>query len=173
MAGLYHYFVEGECEMVLLKALMHSEDTSYGISPGKIEILNVLYQKITPTKAITLRKGTKVVLVFDTDIKKTDLLEENIDVIINNSSVEYKDIIFLLSVKNLEDEIVYACHGISNINELFDTNGKEAFKKRFIKHKDIITKLKSVGFQIDKIWSRKPSDPFSNYEQGLQNIIKK
>ena len=172
MAGLYHYFVEGECEMVLLKALMHAEDASYGICPGKIEILNVLYQRITPTKAITLRKGTKVVFVFDTDVKKTDLLEENIDIIISNSSVDYDDIIFLQSVKNLEDELVYSCSGINNINDLFETNSKEAYKKRFVKHKDIVTKLKSVGFQIDRIWSRRPNEPFSNYEQGMRKIIR-
>lgn len=174
MAGLYHYFVEGECEMVLLKALMHAEDASYGICPGKIEILNVLYQKISPTKARTIKKGTKVVFVFDTDIKKIDLLEDNIETIMNNSSLDEEDIIFVQSVSSLEDELVFACERLTNIGELLGTKGREEFKKKFIKHRDIVPKLKSVGFQINKMWSRIPSEPFSSFAQGFRHLtIKK
>ena len=85
MAGLFHYFVEGECEAVLLKAFMHAEEKEYGIYPGKIEILNTLYQKISPAKAMTLKKGTTVVLVYDTDVRKTDVLEDNIEIIVKQN----------------------------------------------------------------------------------------
>lgn len=173
MAGLYHYFVEGECEQAFLKALMHSEEADFGICPGKIEILNVLYQKITPTKARTIRKGTKVVFVFDTDVKKTNLLEDNIETIINSSSLSENDIIFVLSNKTLEDEIVYACDDLSNLNDLLGTKSKEEFKKKLIKHKDIVSKLKSVGFRINRMWSRELAEPFSTYPQGFERLLLK
>ena len=173
MAGLFHYFVEGECEAVLLKAFMHAEEKEYGVYPGKIEILNPLYQKISPAKAMTLKKGTTVVLVYDTDVRKTDVLEDNIEIIVKYSSLTYNDIIFLQSVKTLEDELVYACTDIQDINKLLNTTCKEDFKKKLIKHKDIVTKLKSVGFEMDKMWSRKPNDAFSSFEQGIKRILRK
>ena len=70
MAGLFHYFVEGECEAVLLKAFMHAEEKEYGIYPGKIEILNPLYQKISPTKAMTLKKSQQWCLFMTQMLEK-------------------------------------------------------------------------------------------------------
>ena len=173
MAGLYYYFVEGECEKVLLKAFMHSEDGEYNICPGKIEVLNVVCDKISPAKARTLKKGTKVVFVFDTDIKKIDTLENNIDIIVNYSSINYGDILLVQSCKTLEDEIVYASKDIKDINKLLGTTSKEDFKKKLIKHKDIVSRLKSVGFQLEKMWSREPSAPFSQlkYPLGFKEIL--
>ena len=173
MAGLYYYFVEGECEKVLLKAFMHVEDSEYYICPGKIEVLNVICDKISPAKARTLKKGSKVVFVFDIDIKKTDLLENNIDTIVKYSSIDYSDILLVQSCKTLEDEIVYACKDIYDINKLLGTTSKEDFKKKLIKHKDIVSRLKNVGFQLDKMWSREPSAPFSqlNYPLGFKEIL--
>ena len=172
MAGLFHYFVEGECEAALLKALMHSELEEYRISSGKIEVFNVIYNKISATKAMTLKKGTVAVFVFDTDIKKTDILEENIDILLKYSCVEITDIWFVSSNKCLEDELIYSCSGIQNINNLFNTTSKEDFKKKLIKSKNIVNKLKSSGFDIDKIWSRKPNKPFGEYEQKFKDILK-
>ena len=173
MAGLYYYFVEGECERVLLKAFMHAEESEYHICPGKIEVLNVVCDKISPAKARTIKKGTKVVFVFDTDVKKTDLLEDNIETIVTYSSVDYGDMLFLSSCKTLEDELVYACDGITDINKLLGTSTKEDFKKKLIKHKDIVSRLKSVGFRSDKMWARIPGEPFSamNCQQGFKCLL--
>ena len=170
MAGLYHYFVEGECEEALLKALMHSSECEYDICLGKIEVLNVIYQKISRSKALTLKKGTTVVFAFDTDIPKTDVLKENIETITN---VTYKEVIFVQSCKTLEDELVYSCEGINNIDKLLNTNGKDDFKKKFIKHKDIVSKLMSVGFKPERLWSRTPPKAFSSFKQGINRIFKK
>ena len=161
MVGLYYFFVEGECEKVFLKSFMHAEDTEYYICPGKIEVLNVIYDKISPAKVRTLKKGTKVVFVFDTDVKKADILENNIVTIVRYSSIDYSDIFLVSSCKTLEDEIVYASKDISDINKLLGTTSKEDFKKKLIKHKDIVSRLKNVGFQIEKMWSREPDEPFS------------
>ena len=173
MAGLYHYFVEGECEAVLLKAFMHADDKEYHVCPGKIEIINPLYQKITPVKAMTLKKGTKVIFVYDTDVKKTDILEQNVETIVKYSSLEYDDILYLQSVKNLEDELVYSCDNLSNINDLLGTKGKEEFKKKLVKHKDIVTKLKGAGFHLHKMWCRTPEQPFSSFKQSFELLINK
>lgn len=167
MSDLYRYFVEGECEAALLKALMHSHSSGFYICPGKIEILNVLYETISGTKAMTIKKGTKVVFVYDTDIKKTNVLENNINVVANYSS----DIIYVQSCETLEDELIYSCSSINDINKLLSTNTKEDFKKKFINHKDIVSKLLNVGFDINKMWSRKPKEPFSNYKQGFSKLI--
>ena len=173
MAGLYYYFVEGECEKVLLKAFMHAEEYEYHICPGKIEVLNVVCEKISPAKARTIKKGTKVVFVFDTDVKKTDLLEDNIETIVSYSSVDYNDILFLLSCKTLEDELVYACDGITDINKLLGTSTREDFKKKLIKHKDIVSRLKNAGFHMEKMWCRIPSTPFKemNFHQGFIQLL--
>ena len=47
---------------------------------------------------------------------------------------------------------------------MFNTEGKNEFKKAFIKQKDIVNKLEKVEFDINKIWSRVNSkEPFSKY----------
>lgn len=173
MAGLYYYFVEGECEKVLLKAFMHVEENEYHICPGKIEVLNVICEKISPSKARTIKKGTKVVFVYDTDVKKTDLLEDNITTIVNYSSLNYDDILFLQSCKTLEDELVYACEGINDVNKILGTTSKEDFKKKLIKHKDIVSRLKNIGFRIEKMWSRTPAEPFLSMkcQQGFATLL--
>lgn len=168
MAGLYHYFVEGECEEALLKALMHSSECEYDICLGKIEVLNVICEKISRSKALTLKKGTTAVFVFDTDVAKTDVLEENIEIV---TSVTYKEVILVQSCKTLEDELVYSCDNISNINKLLNTEGKEDFKKKFIKHKDLVSRLISAGFRPEKLWSRKPPNAFSTFPQGIGKIF--
>ena len=172
MAGLFYYFVEGECEKALLSALMHSTKEECYICPGKIEVFNIINQKLSVAKVMSLKRGTTVVFVYDTDIKKTDILETNIETIVKHSNIKYENIYFFQSVKNLEDEIVYSCSDINSINELLNTNGKEDFKKKFINHKDIVSKLLNVGFKIEKMWSRTPSQPFDSFEQCFHKISK-
>jgi len=173
MAGLYYYFVEGECEKVLLRAFMHAEESEYHICPGKIEVLNVICEKISPAKARTIKKGTKVVFVFDTDVKKTDLLEDNIQTIVNYSSLDYNDVLFIQSCKTLEDELVYACENVTDVNKILGTTSREDFKKKLIKHKDIVSRLKNLGFKIDRMWSRSPGEPFlsMNYHQDFKSLL--
>ena len=77
------------------------------------------------------------------------------------------------SVKTLEDELVYACKDIQDVNRLLNTTCKEDFKKKLIKHKDIVTKLKSVGFDMNKMWSRTPNEAFSSFEQGIKRVLRK
>lgn len=92
---LYYYFVEGECEEALLKAFIHAENSIYKIQPGKVMVFNVLNEKISPLRAMSLKRGSKVVFVYDTDVKKTDTLEENINILAKYSGISRKNIIFL------------------------------------------------------------------------------
>lgn len=170
--GLYYYFVEGACEKVFIKSLMHSEDFGFCIKPGKVDIFNVLGERLTPLKVMPIKKDTKVVFVYDTDVKNTEILEENIEVLSKYSNKDISDIIFVPSIKSLEDEIVYSCNGIKSIHELLNTNGIEEFKKKFINHKDIINKLIDKGFDFNKLWSRKPNPPFDIFENKAK-LIKK
>lgn len=56
---IYHYFVEGECEQALLKAFMHASSGEYVIHPGKIDVFNVLTQRLSPSRVMALKKRFK------------------------------------------------------------------------------------------------------------------
>ena len=69
------YYVEGEDEEKLVNVLK----TQLGlIRPGKVQKLNVVEQEITNIRLRTLKQGTMVVLVFDTDTGNVDILKKNI-----------------------------------------------------------------------------------------------
>ena len=53
-----------------------------------------------------MKTGTNVVLIYDTDIDKTDILDKNINQL--KSSKHIKRIICIPQVLNLEDELVSA-----------------------------------------------------------------
>ena len=168
MSELFRYFVEGECEKKLLKSFMYLEDDSF--VEGKVEILNFVNSKITKPFARSIKKDTIVVIVIDTDVNDTSNLDFNIEMLKSVSLVKETNIVVVQSVKNFEDEIVFSCNKISEINQLFSTKGKPEFKKKFINHNDIVSKLKKVGFSIEKIWSRKASGGFDKYTNNSKRI---
>ena len=170
---LYHYFVEGECEKAFIKAFQHATKGEYSIKPGKTEVLNFNCEKISKAKAMSIRKYTKIVVIFDTDVKINQIFEDNIDTLINYANLSDKDIIFIPSVSTFEEELVYSCESLKDINHLFNTKGIEDFKNRFISHKDIVSKLYSVGIDLKKMWSRMPSKQCSNYCSGTSEILEK
>ena len=103
MSGeLLYYFVEGECEQAFLKAFMHADKGEYFIKPGKVEVRNLLFDKLSNSKVMSIKRGTKVVIVFDTDIKQVDILNDNIDALLSVGV----EVIFIPSINNFEDEIV-------------------------------------------------------------------
>ena len=67
MASKYLYFVEGECEKKFLKSFMYRDD--YEFEPGKVEVFNFINSKMSKPQARAIRKGTKIVIVFDTDVE--------------------------------------------------------------------------------------------------------
>ena len=83
----------------------------------------------------TLERETIVVLVFDTDIEKIDILDKNIELIKNSNNV--RDIIYILQIKNLEDELVYSTK-IKKIKDLLESKSDKDFKRDFISCNNLI-----------------------------------
>ena len=170
MAAKYLYFVEGECEKKFLKSFMLQKEPLF--IQGKVEIFNVINARMSNAQARTIKNDTKVILVFDTDVENIDTLEENLKTLTNVANVKPNNIYLVLSVKCFEDELVYSCSKIKTINDLFKTKSSQEFKNKFINHADIVSKLETVGFDVNVIWTRGGHSPFDKYpNQG--NRIKR
>lgn len=63
------YFVEGETE----KAFIEQVKNKYILS-GKISVLNVLQNEIKYSRLINIKPKTTIILIFDTDVEKENLL---------------------------------------------------------------------------------------------------
>lgn len=170
MGATTRYFVEGDCEKAILKAHMFLENG--GFIEGKIEVFNFVNEKMSKAYARTIKRDSKVIIVHDTDISNDKILKYNLDLLLNVSLVKKGNIVILQSVKNIEDEIVYSCSNIKNINEVFNTKSVKEFKAALIAHKDLLHKFEKLGFDITKIWSRQASEPFDKYAEYRRNILK-
>lgn len=100
---IYQFYVEGEDEKKVIETLKKDMNS---IVSGKVEVLNVIQKEIKTPRIRTLKTGTNVVLIYDTDIDKTDILDKNINQL--KSSKHIKRIICIPQVLNLEDELVSA-----------------------------------------------------------------
>ncbi|MDY6391354.1 MAG: hypothetical protein SPL80_00780 [Bacilli bacterium] len=172
--NIYQYYVEGGCEYNFLHSYMHAKNQDFLIRPGRIEILNPITERISDVKAMTIKKGTRVVLVFDTDVNSTSILEENIRTLKRVSGLSNKDIIFVMSVKCFEEELVFSSKKLNNIKgliKLFNAEGVNAFKSEFTNCKNLVDKLSQTGFDIRLMWSRSAHKPFDQYPSG-GNAIK-
>lgn len=168
MASSLLYFVEGYCEKSFIRSFMFED--GYHFKPGKIEVLNLVNEKISKAKARTINKETTVAIVFDTDVENMDTFEENIRTLKTVSQLTESHIIFVPSIKTFEDELVYSCANIKNINDLFNTKSVAKFKKKFIAHTSIVSKLNSEGFDFNLIWSREAKTPFDKYKNTAKRI---
>lgn len=70
------YYVEGKDEEKLIHVL---KTDLCVIRPGKVQRLNVIEHLLTDAQLMTLRSGTMVVLIFDTDTKHTNILSSNLE----------------------------------------------------------------------------------------------
>lgn len=71
----YQYFVEGEDEKKIINTLKSDMGL---IKAGKVQVVNCVQEKLTPLRLMSLKDGTAVVLVFDTDAGNLTVLKENI-----------------------------------------------------------------------------------------------
>ena len=165
------YYVEGECEQSFLKAFMYSKNNLF--KPGKVEVYNFNNKKITKGFAYAVKSDTNFVIVIDTDKDDASVLDENIAMLLKHSCLKKSSIYIVLSIKNFEDEILYACSKLNNIHEMFNTNSVSDFKKKFIKQQNLEAKLIGLGFDIYKMWSRKPEHPFEKFENEGYKIKEK
>lgn len=170
MSKIYQYFVEGECEEKLINSL--KVRTLEYLIPGKVTVFNFTNKLITNPRIAVLNKDTIIILVYDIDTNKIEILNKNIAKL---KKFGFKKIYHIQSINNFEDEIVYSTN-LNSINGLFNTVGKEEFKKEFIHSSNIIKKLDSVGFNKEKLWSRvNNNEPFNKYsnDESLKIIRKK
>ena len=166
---LYQYYVEGECEKNFVMTFTHAKNSEYILRPGKVERLNPITSKISETKARTIKRDTKIVFVFDTDVENTSILEENIRTLNRIAHVNDDDIIFLMSIKKFEEEIAFSCNdiqGVKGLIKLFNSQGTSAFKTDFSNCKNLEDKLRQVGFDIKLMWTRNANKPFDKYKNG-------
>ncbi len=153
----YHYFVEGECEEKLINSYKLPPYSSF--KPGKVEVFNFVLKRISNQRLLSLNKNTIIILVYDVDVLKTDILEENLKKLDDFGFKVYH----VQSIKNFEDEIVYSTD-LKNINDMYHTQGREEFKSHFIHQDKLPIRLDKENFKIDKFWSRvNKNAPFEKY----------
>lgn len=144
------YFVEGDTE----KAFIEQIRNKYVLS-GKIDVLNILQNEIKNSRLISIKPNTTIILIFDTDVQKKELLNrlaQNIKIL--KASKHIKEVIVIPQVLNFEDELVYAT-SIKSIEKFIPNCTKKEFKSKFIKlGSNMVAMLEKQDFDADKLWSR-------------------
>lgn len=158
------YYVEGEDE----EKFIHVLKTDLGvIRPGKVQKLNVIEHDVTNARLMTLRPGTMVVLVFDTDTGQTNILNKNLEKLKRCSAVS--EIVTIPQVSNLEAELVRSCN-IKKITELLNSKSRKEFKADLIRTKNLAGKLKEHQFDINQLWCRQPLPPYQNIKNQSEKV---
>lgn len=154
MKNIYQYFVEGEDEKRLIEVLKTDMRL---IQPGKIQVLNVIQERLTDLKLRILSEGTILIFVFDTDTRNIDILNENLNRAKKSSRV--KNVYCITQVKNIEDELIRSTD-IKRIEELLDSKSKSNFKRDFIRERNLKQKLEAHSFDLKMLWCMEPKSPF-------------
>ena len=163
----YHYFVEGEDDRKVVNTL--KTDLQW-IKPGKVQVFNVIEEELTSLITRTLKPGTIVVLVFDTDTGKKNTLLKNIRFLQKDSNV--KQVLCIMQVKNLEDEFLRSC-AISQIKELTGSKSNSDYKRDLLRQSNLADKLKKHQFQLEKFWNSSDKVYESICNDSAQIKIKK
>ena len=160
------YFVEGKCEEQLINALKKEPRL---LIPGKVNVFNIIQEKIPRREVNMIRAGTMVVFVFDTDVPKTDALLENI-ANVKKYTMQIK-VIQLAQVRNFEDEIARATD-VKKAQELTRSQSVRDFKSDFCKMRveDCRNTLERHHLDITALWTYNPPDSFSFVEQNGEKI---
>lgn len=158
------YIVEGETEQQLIKTLK-----TKWIYSGNVIIFNMIQNIMSPIQLRTIKSDTNVVIVFDTDISKTDVLAKNISNMQQKTNIS--KITLIPQIKNLEDELVHATT-IKQIKELLPSQSNSDFKRDFCKSQNVPKQLIAKSFDINKFWSRNAVSPFNNFKNQSEEIKK-
>ena len=164
------YFCEGEDDLKLIDAL---KVLPYKILPGKSKKLNVVQTLIPKSVLVSIRPGTTVVFVFDTDvIVNLDIVKKNITNI--RKYCQGVTVVSLLQVKNLEDELV-RCTTVKDVKELTKSKSLSNFKAEFKKMRngadgrDIVCVIFCIIKSLDVPQDQMRSCESSNHKQ-LQSL---
>ena len=158
------YYVEGECEKKLIGALKEQPVLIY---TGKVKVRNVVSELIPRSELLTIKKDTAVILVFDTDIPKTDLLNKNIANLKKFCSAV--KVLTVAQVPDFESELVRSTD-VKNVSEITKSKSGSDFKRDFCRLTDPRHTLDNHGFDIDKIWAQNPTGVFSSIKQNGKDI---
>lgn len=150
------YFVEGENEKKLVNVLKNDLKV---ILPGKVQVLNVIQKDISSMILRTLKRGTVVILIFDTDTNNVNILNRNIQKLDSYPTVS--NVITIPQVKNLEDELKCSCN-IRQIKDLLNSRSDSEFKSDLIHITNLGSKLKEHSFDINRFWSMNPQSPYDH-----------
>ena len=161
----YQYYVEGDDEKCIVNVL---KTDLRCIVPGKVEKLNVVQEKFTLSRIRTIKTGTVVVLVFDTDTSNIGCLKENVDFLKKQKGI-IKQVICIPQVRNLEEELVYSCD-IKKVEELTQSRSQKDYKRDLLTCSNLGTRLKKCGFSIDNFWSRNPQNDFRFFPNDASQI---
>lgn len=150
------YYVEGPDDKKVIDTLK----TKMGlVKPGKVDVLNVVTEKITDLRLRTLSPGTMVVLVFDVDAGSRDILNTNIQKLKNCQAVT--EVVTIPQVPRLEIELVRSCN-IRQIKELLNSRSNDDFKRDVMRVTNLDAKLREHQFDIDQFWSATPIPPYQD-----------
>ena len=150
------YYVEGPDDKKVIDTLK----TKMGlVKPGKVDVLNVVTEKITDLRLRTLSPGTMVVLVFDVDAGSRDILNTNIQKLKNCQAVT--EVVTIPQVPKLEIELVRSCN-IRQIKELLNSRSSDDFKRDVMRVTNLDAKLREHQFDIDQFWSATPIPPYQD-----------
>ena len=163
-SGIFQYYVEGYDEKRLIEVLKTDMRL---IIPGKVQILNVVQERLNDLKLRTLQDGTTLVFVFDTDVGVPTILNENI--IKAKKSSNIKDVYCVPQVKNIEDELIRAM-GLRNIEELLNSKSKKDVKRDMLRERNLKSKFESPHFDIQKLWAMNPATPFDKITNHSKKI---
>lgn len=164
--SIIQYFVEGEDEKKLVDTLKTEMQLIY---PGKSSVFNVVQKTFPVARIMNLKPDTNVVLIFDTDVGDTKILNQNIHKLEKARNV--KRVLLIPQSKRLEHELERACE-IKSINELLATSSEREFKTKFIKTTNLAQKLKEKGFDIDRLWIKDGSENFKGIKNDSGEIKK-
>lgn len=129
------------------------------VKPGKVDVLNVVTERITDLRLRNLSPGTMVVLVFDVDAGSRDILNANIQKLENCQAVT--EVVTIPQVPKLEIELVRSCD-IRQIKELLNSRSNDDFKRDVMRVTNLDTKLREHQFDIDHFWSATPTPPYQD-----------
>ena len=150
------YYVEGPDDKKVIDTLK----TKMGlVKPGKVDVLNVVTEKMTDLRLRTLSPGTMVVLVFDVDAGSRDILNTNIQKLKNCQAVT--EVVTIPQVPKLETELVRSCN-IRQIKELLNSRSNDDFKRDVMRITNLDAKLREHQFDIDQFWSATPTPPYQD-----------
>lgn len=149
------YFVEGECEEKLINALKEKPSR---VCPGKVKRVNVIQSELSTSQLVQIQAGTVVVLVFDTDVPKTEYLKKNIRLL--KEKCTGVKIVCLAQVLDFEEEIV-RCTDVVCAEDLTHSRSKKDFKRDFCATTNTRLLLERHHLDVDALWKRTPPEVFS------------